>query len=142
MSHVISTCINSLFLKNPVIPSCIVRRYCKKFGLQFITYILQESSNSKKIYLDITYLLEKSTLNNAYLVSNNWDVGDVQEFQFVQTQKTVIHILWDRISCQVECPQMMHWVPGRGWRSGQFVTTQVEVAHVGQIGHGFGGYEG
>ena len=55
--------------------------------------MLQESSNSKKIYLDITYLLEKSTLNNAYLVSNNWDVGDVQEFQFVQTQKTVIHIL-------------------------------------------------
>ena len=47
----------------------------------------------QKIYLDITYLLEKSTLNNAYLVSNNWDVGDVQEFQFVQTQKTVIHIL-------------------------------------------------
>ena len=59
----------------------------------------------------------KETEDGTYLIQMSMNSRNVQIFQLVQTQKTIIHNLGDRVASQTECPQMMHRVPGRGWWS-------------------------
>ena len=59
----------------------------------------------------------KETEVSTYLIHMGLNSRNVQIFQLVQTQETIIHNLGDRVASQAECPQMMHRVPGRGWWS-------------------------